>query len=333
MEPHFNPSSVIKVVSVFLAAVIVVLGGALIYSRTREARYPIQAVQSAPIAGQPASEQARPPETNAPAAMPVPRSDQSRRTPSRTIASVQDSEPLDQNSPSEVGEAPEHRTAPLEAFQSPPPTIPKPAVLEPAPVVSQITQSAPPQSLPDTAAADGAAAPPPYTATLQPGTALIVQLREILSSDRNREGDVFRGTLDTPLVVNGFTLADQGATVLGKVVNAQKARLLGSASDLTLVLTEVTTKDGQLIRIETSPWNAMGKKVRLKDAPKVAIGAAYGAAVGAVSGAAKGAGVGEGYDRNEESESAGMNQKAVVIPIGARLTFHLASPIKITEKR
>ena len=154
----------------------------------------------------------------------------------------------------------------------------------------------------------------------------------MLSSDRNRPGDVFRGSLDAPLVVKGFTVAGQGATVLGKVVNAQKAKLMGSASELTLILTEITTNDGQLIRIETDPWNEEGSKIKLRDAPKVAVGAAYGAAVGAISGAAKGAGVGESFDKDHSTESPGMNQKVIVVPIGSRLVFHLTKPINVTDR-
>ncbi len=319
-----NTPSIIKVVGVFLAGVIVVLGGALIYSRTREPRYPVQAIQSAPVVQQsPAAAESQ---------TPAVKQDPPKRV-KQAPAQIAEAAPSPQVSQSQIAQTAEPTNARLENLQSTPPAITKPTAPDPPPALPQTPQSAPPAPLPQSASTASPTAPPPYQATLQPGAPVTIQVREMLSSDRNRAGDVFRGTLDSPLVVNGFTLADQGATVLGKVVNAQKAKLLGSASDLTLVLTEITTKDGQLTRVETNPWDEEGSKIKLRDAPKVAIGAAYGAAVGAVSGAAKGAGVGEAYDRDDKSESVGMNQKVVVIPIGSRLTFHLASPVKVTEKR
>lgn len=348
-------SRIAKVFVTFLASMIGVMAGALIYSRVREPRHPIQVVQTAPILQRPPAQAAQtparkqealPPVRQAPASAagyraPVQNTDENAPESSSRRARTPEAAPslpfsdgqIAENSTvaNRAAERGELTGAPPLKVPSAPPGSTKTAPPEPPPAVPEGAESAPRPLPPETATANPVAAPIPFIATLQPGTAVTIELREKLSSDHNRSGDVFRGSLNSPLVVNGFTVAGQGATVLGKVVNAQKARLLGSASDLTLVLTDITTADGQLIRIETSPWNDEGSKIRLLDAPKVAVGAAYGAAVGAISGAAKGAGVGE--DPDAKNESGGMNQKHVVVPIGAHLTFQLIKPVKITAKR
>jgi hypothetical protein len=57
----------------------------------------------------------------------------------------------------------------------------------------------------------------PKLVTLQPGTSVAIRLEESVSTERNRSGDTFRARLDSPLIVNGFVLADRGARVLGQI--------------------------------------------------------------------------------------------------------------------
>jgi hypothetical protein len=98
----------------------------------------------------------------------------------------------------------------------------------------------------------------PIVVTLQPGTSVSIRLEQNVSTDRNRSGDLFRGSLDSPLIVNGFVLAERGARALGKVEKSKRARLLGSRADLSLSLTEISTTDGQRVAIQTSAWEEKG---------------------------------------------------------------------------
>ena len=47
------------------------------------------------------------------------------------------------------------------------------------------------------------------------------QTRETLSTDHNYAGDTFQGTLESPVILDGFIIADKGSKVLGKS-SAQK---------------------------------------------------------------------------------------------------------------
>lgn len=167
--------------------------------------------------------------------------------------------------------------------------------------------------------------------TLQPGTSLTIRLEENVSTDRNRSGDTFRASLDSPLIVSGFVLAERGARVLGQIAKSKRARVLGSRADLSLRLMEIATADGQQVRIQTSPWEEKGAHTSIGDTPKMAAGAALGAVVGALTGAAKGAGFVSEDAGARKSTLLGANKRSLVLTMGARLTFRIATPTTITE--
>src|SRR5579862_2779431 len=73
------------------------------------------------------------------------------------------------------------------------------------------------QAAPQQGPAAPADAPVPAQLTLKPGTFISVRVNQLLSSDRNQQGDAFTATLDRPLVVDGFVVAQPGQTVAGRV--------------------------------------------------------------------------------------------------------------------
>jgi hypothetical protein len=189
-----------------------------------------------------------------------------------------------------------------------------------APLTSAINESAQdalPQSI---------SVPKPNVATLRAGTNVTIRLEESVSTERNRTGDRFFGTIDSPLVVNGLVLADRGATVSGQITKIKRARLLGGKSDLSLILTEITMSDGQRVHVETSPWEEKSAHNSIVETPRVAARAALGAVVGALSGSAKGTGVVSAND------AISANNRNLLLTTGRRLTFQLARPVTITER-
>ncbi len=169
--------------------------------------------------------------------------------------------------------------------------------------------------------------------TLQPGTNLAIRLGDPLSSDHNYAGQMFRATLDAPLIVNGFIIADQGSPVFGRVVYARKARVIGGASELDLTLNQISTTDGQLVSIQTNQWEQQGARGNLQNTAKMAVGAALGAVVGAVAGAAKGAGISSALDSGSAEDKLALgNHRTVVLPTGTQLRFTVASAITIVER-
>ena len=136
-------------------------------------------------------------------------------------------------------------------YQPPPPLLPPPATL---PLHPPATLSIPP--------AQPAPAPKvevrvPNVVTLTAGMTLAVRIGETVSSVRNQPGDSFLATLTQPLVIDGFVIAERGARVEGRVLDAIPAGR-GRVSHLAVSVVQVATSDGQNIRIRTEPYSKDG---------------------------------------------------------------------------
>lgn len=324
-----DSSNLIKTVAVFVAGVVIALGGVLIYVRSNEMVHPKLAAQTAapvreasetqdtsPVIGQDSSDAATrtpavPPDDQIPALKPVPKYHPKKPT----AVAKPDPEPAPQ---------------PEIAQNTPPANAPAP-VINPAPV----PQENPAPATPPQQASPAPAPPPaqPHTVTLSAGTNVVIRSAESLSTDTNYTGDTFRATLESPLIVDGFIIADKGSKVLGKIVNAQKAGRVQGVADLLLTVTEINTTDGQRVKVATSTWDKKGPKSTGEDTAKIAGGAALGAIIGAVAGGGKGAGIGAGVGGAAGTGTVlATRGKTATLPIETRLTFRLANPVTITEK-
>jgi hypothetical protein len=178
-----------------------------------------------------------------------------------------------------------------------------------------------------------APAPEPHVVTLQPGTTLAIRLGETLSTEHNYTGDTFRGTLDAPIIIDGFIIADRGSKVLGRISNAQQAGRMEGRSNLSLALTEINTTDGQRVQVETSPFGKQGPSNTGENAAKMAGGAALGAIIGAIGGGGKGAAIGAGVGGAAGTGAVLLTHgKPVVLTAETQLSFQLSKPAVITEK-
>lgn len=174
--------------------------------------------------------------------------------------------------------------------------------------------------------------PEPQILTLQPGTPITVRLAESLSSDRNRTGDTFRATLDSPLVVNGVVIAATGSTIFGRIAQARKAPLIGGRANLTLTLLDITTPDGRLVRVSSSEVEQQGSRSGLVNTAKMTTGAAVGAVVGALTGAAEGAGIRSTLANDTRTNGFMATKRTVVLPAGTQIVFQLAAPATVADR-
>jgi len=208
----------------------------------------------------------------------------------------------------------------------PPPPAPQ-SVPEPAPAPTVAVQPDEPATIPETPGRT------PNTVVLAAGTVLTVRIGETISASRNQIGDNFLATLEQPLVIDGFIIAERGSRAEGKVTEATPAGRGGGASHLEIGLVRLSTSDGQRIRIRTEPYKKDGSGSTGSDLAKVGAGAAIGAAIGAIAGGGKGAAIGAGAGA---AAGAGtvliMNGKSVEIPVETRITFRVQEPVTLTEK-
>lgn len=131
----------------------------------------------------------------------------------------------------------------------PPPVVTAP----PAPAPQPEAPALPPPQMPQT--------PPqmpqtrtPNTVTIQPGTILAVRIGETISSARNEVGDGFVATLERPLVIDGFVIAERGSRVEGRVVETQHPGRANGPSNLGVELVEISTSDSQRVPVRTATF-------------------------------------------------------------------------------
>jgi len=219
----------------------------------------------------------------------------------------------------------------------------------PAPVVAAppVTASAPPAAEPPKEPIPPARAEPEYVTPPQPppppeparvtlnaGTLIPVRLVDGLTTERNVPGDPFTATLDKPLVVDGLVIAERGARVEGRVTNSDRGGRVKGVSALSVELTSLRTSDGQTVAVRTDPFERRAQESHGEDAAKVGAGAALGAVIGAIAGGGKGAAIGAGAGGAAGAGTVMATRgKPAALPSETRISFRLAAPVTLTERR
>jgi hypothetical protein len=296
------------------AAVLVMVGalGAMLYVKVKGGPEPVPEAQplAQPIAAEPSPAPSREPESS-----PGPARQERKQRPRVVASSLRKNETSLR--PVDIQPAPETQPAPA-------PNRPAAASLAPAPesAPQPVEQPAPP------------APAPPRQATLKAGTLVQVRLIETISSDKNHPGDIFNGTLDAPLVVDGLVLAEKGARVEGKIVESQQAGRVKGLASLALALTRLNLSDGQHVEISTDSFSKIGPESKGTDAAKIGGGAALGAIIGAIAGGGKGAAIGTGVGGAAGAGDVLVTRgKPAVLPSETKISFRLNNSVTVTERR
>jgi len=186
-----------------------------------------------------------------------------------------------------------------------------------------------------TASAPAAAAPAPAPAaparvTVPSGTTISVRLTDAVSSETANVGDTFRGSLDSPVVVDDNVAIPAGADVVGRVVDVKSAGRFAGQSLLTLELTKISY-NGRSYSIDTNQWSKQGSSRGKSTAAKVGGGAALGALIGAIAGGGKGAAIGGAIGAGGGT-AASAATKGQQINLGSEtvLNFQLQNGLTVT---
>lgn len=322
-----------KLVSAFSTGAVLASGIVYFAVRPQEAASPKEVAKQAapaqtdspPAPPQAAPERAPTPEPPAPVAQvqaPIHRAPV-REKPSPMPPPVRhqpEQEVIARNDPPPAPQQPEP-TPPVQTVEAPPPT-PEPAPQPPPVPVENVSLPAP-----------SVEARVPHSVTLAAGTTLAARIGETISSSRNQLGDTFLATLMQPLVIDGFIIAERGARMEGRVVEAVQAGRARGSSRLAVSIVRLATADGQNIRIRTEPYTKDGANQGATDAAKVGGGAALGAIIGAIAGGGKGAAIGAGAGGAVGAGDVMLTHgKAVEIPVEARVNFKVQESVTITER-
>lgn len=165
--------------------------------------------------------------------------------------------------------------------------------------------------------------------TVPAGTRLMVGLDEELDTGEARNGDRFRGFLDATLTVDGETVVERGAEVIGRVTEVERAGRFRGRAEFVLEITDVRVGDG-LVPVVTERLTIDGEKAQTlqKAGVGAAAGAAVGAAVGGGDGAVRGAVLGAAGGAAVQAISGG---RQVVLEPETLLEFRTTQPLTLPE--
>ena len=217
---------------------------------------------------------------------------------------------------------------------------PAPAVRPVKPVSKQAkTHEAPsaPASSPAAPAAPAAVTvralpspPQPVTVTVPANSVVTIRTIDSIDSKTNQAGQVFKASLDVPIVVDNSVIVPAGADAYIKLVSASSAGHITGRSELSLELASIVFQ-GKTYNVVSSDVKQSGASRGKRSAATIGGGAALGALIGAVAGGGKGAAIGAavggGAGTGVQVFTKGQQVK---IPSETRLDFTLQQPIDIT---
>jgi hypothetical protein len=148
-----------------------------------------------------------------------------------------------------------------------------------------------------------------------------------------KEGDTFRAYLTAPIVDGDWTVAPEGAEVVGVVQEADPGGRVKGRASLTVSLQSLALADGSVVPLRTSSYGVEAESGVKKDAARIGIGTAAGAGVGAIVGGKKGAAVGAAVGGGGAAGATlATRGDPAVIKAGTTITFRLREPVTITKK-
>jgi hypothetical protein len=165
--------------------------------------------------------------------------------------------------------------------------------------------------------------------TIPEGTPLSIRLIDSIDSDKNKAGDTFRATLDSPIIVGNRAAVLKNADIEGLVLDVKSAGHFAGRSDLALVLTKLSA-NGRTYELQTDEYTRQGASRGTRTAETVGGGAGVGALIGGLAGGGKGAAIGAavGAGAGTGVQTATKGQQ-IRLPSETVLKFHLKAPVAV----
>jgi hypothetical protein len=194
-----------------------------------------------------------------------------------------------------------------------------PPVLEPLPPPDEI-QTLPPAPEP----------PAPRVFRVPSGTIVGVRMIDSVDSETASEGETFKASLDSPILLDNETVFPKGSQVYVKLSKVQSAGRVSGRSELQLELDRIFL-GSKSYSVESSKYVTTGASQGGRTARSAGVGAAIGAAIGAISGGGKGAiiggatgaGAGAGVEAVRKGEQVRVDSET-------RLDFRLEDSVEVT---
>jgi hypothetical protein len=170
----------------------------------------------------------------------------------------------------------------------------------------------------------------PQRVTVPSGTQLSIRVNDEVSSEKAQVGDVFHGSISSPVTVDGQTVIPTTADVEGRVVEVKSAGRFAGQSELVVELNKLMM-NGKSYTITTDRWSKQGSGRGKATAAKVGGGAAVGAILGGIFGGGKGAAIGAAAGAGAGTGvSAATKGQQIILKPETILSFQLQSPVTVT---
>ena len=165
--------------------------------------------------------------------------------------------------------------------------------------------------------------------TIPGGTPLSVRLVDSIDSNKNKDGDAFHATLDSPIVAGGQVVVPKDADVEGEIRGLQSAGHFTGRSEIALTLTKLSF-NGKSYDIETNEYKKEGASRGKRTAETIGGGAAIGALIGGLTGGGKGAAIGAGMGAGAGTGVQALTKgQQIQIPSETMLEFQLNAPLTV----
>src|SRR5262249_7957921 len=165
--------------------------------------------------------------------------------------------------------------------------------------------------------------------TIPAGTPFSVRLVDSIDSNKNKDGDTFHATLDSPIVAGGRVVVPQDADVDGEIRGLKSAGHFTGRSEIALVLTKLSF-NGKSYDIETNEYKKEGASRGKRTAETIGGGAAIGALLGGLTGGGKGAAIGAGVGAGAGTGVQALTKgRQIQIPSETMLEFQLNAPLTV----
>lgn len=176
-------------------------------------------------------------------------------------------------------------------------------------------------------AASKAAAP--KVKVIPANTVITVRTGQALSSKTSSAGEQFAASLAESIVIDGEEIAPQGASAVGRVVDAVPLGRFKGGARLQLKLESIEI-DGRNYPVQSSSVARTAKGKGKRTATMVGGGAGLGALIGGLAGGGKGAAIGALAGGGAGTAGAAYTgNKNIVIPAETALSFKLLQPVEV----
>lgn len=172
--------------------------------------------------------------------------------------------------------------------------------------------------------------PEPVKVTIPEGTPLAVRLIDPVDTEKNKEGDTFRASLDSPITIEEKTVIPKNADVEVRLVSSKSAGHFTGSSAVVLVVSKIAV-GGKSYSVQTGEFSKQGASRGKRSAAIIGGGAAAGAVIGAIAGGGKGAAIGAAAGAGTGTGVQALTKgQQIKLPSETLLEFQLTAPLTVT---